>query len=152
MSISNKDVGQKENKAFTEHPIQIVALNVLELSSKVHKPVESEEADGSQYTISVAHSEFEEEESIFFAKMRVSMGKEENGDDFPFSICVEVEGVFTVNKELFPVDKVEHFAANNAPYLLYPYVRENFHALVSRSDLGNIMLPLVQVPSIKISK
>ncbi|MGC9658201.1 hypothetical protein BFR77_00270 [Acinetobacter pittii] len=126
------------------HPIQLVKVQIKELQIIVNNPVECEKDNlEAQISYRVGSNQFDSEEKILMAGFKCLINNE--NDNAPFSLVIELIGVFTVSDE-FPEDKIEHFARYNAPIILMPYVRENVYSLAIRAGV-DIYLPLVQVPT-----
>ena len=126
------------------HPIQLVKVQIKELQILVNDPAECEKDNlEAQISYRVGSNQFDNEEKVLMAGFKCLINTE--NDNAPFSLVVELIGVFTVSDE-FPEDKIEHFARYNAPIILMPYVRENVHSLDIRAGV-DIYLPLVQVPT-----
>ena len=60
---------------------------------------------------------------------------------------VEILGLFNVDDERFPIKSVHSWAKQNAPLILYPYLREQVFSLTSRAGFEGTLLPLFQVPT-----
>ena len=126
------------------HPIQLIKLNIKQLNVVIDDlSVTEKESLDVHLTYKVGFNDFNEEEKILAVGFKCLLNEEI--EDAPFKITVELIGIFTVGDE-FPFDKVEHFAKHNAPIILMPYIRENIYALSARTGI-NIILPLVQVPT-----
>lgn len=140
-------------KAFDLHPIQLRVVNVLELSLKKKQGYEDvkELPDNAQFSLTHGHSDFNEENRQICINV---MSQIEEESDFPFIMDVAIAGIFTVDVDNFPVDKIAHWARHNAPLILYPYLREHVYSLALRAGYNNggVILPLLTVPSFKIEK
>lgn len=149
---------------FKPHPAQMKSLQILKLSIEVHDPVAAHSDDYSfgEYALETGRSEFNEEDSTIQVMMRVRAGKfavDESNDtetnaEFssqPISVLAEVGGIFFVNTEIFPKDQIHHWAETNAPLILYPYVREQVYGLSTRVGVKPVLLPLLEIPTIRIS-
>jgi len=58
-------------------------------------------------------------------------------------------GEFAI-EDNFPRDKIELWASINAPFVIYPYMRERLYYITNQGGYPPIMLPLLQIPTIKI--
>jgi preprotein translocase subunit SecB len=135
-----------------EHPISISAVFPIKLSIKANvepNPLEDVEIP---YSLSVSHSDYDyEQKTIAIAvKFEIEEKSEESGEQPPFSMLVEVVAHFKVDDEKFPIDQIYHWATRNAPYIIYPYLREHIQALTIRTGFKPMLLPLVSVPTFKI--
>ncbi len=70
----------------------------------------------------------------------------------PFALRVHIMGQFKVDESTFDKAKIDKWARINAPYILYPYLREHVFALTARSGFDPVLLPLVELPTIKIER
>lgn len=153
------------NDSYQLHPAQLKTLQVLKLGIEVHKPELAlhEDFELGEFSIENGRSEFDPESSTINVRMRIRAGryaidedapsaKDEEFREQPVSFVVEVGGIFNVDISTFPQDKVHHWAETNAPLILYPYVREQVYGLSSRVGIKQIILPLLEVPTIKVVK
>lgn len=134
------------------HPIQLRNVSVEELSIVTLDRIKFQDVDypkDFQYTI--YSTEFNADSSAIFVKVELDIKpKDEASIDRPFSLKVVISGEFTVDQELFPMDMIQNFATHNAPIILMPYIREQAFGLTQRAGFTPIILPLVEVPTIKI--
>lgn len=132
-----------------KHPIQLKALQVVELYIKVKKP-EPESSDyDKEFSFVIGRTDFEEDLGRIFVKAGLEVGLDENSSS-PFELRVEVVGEFLVDAARFPTNRVEEWAEFNAPMILYPYVREHAFGLTTRAGIKPILLPLLEVPTFKL--
>jgi preprotein translocase subunit SecB len=141
---------------FKAHAIQIKHLNFLTLSIVRNVAYQPEEAEvPPEFSLQTAHSDFDVESSEIAVKGRILIGYDEEGnklDNAEFHLEVEVEGFFTVDLSSFPQEQIFHWAVHNAPYVLYPYLREGAYALTARLFPNAALLPLLEVPTVKLVK
>ncbi|WP_345853988.1 protein-export chaperone SecB [Shewanella algae] len=135
------------------HAIQVTSINHLKMY------IESNPKFGSQspeqtFSLKVAKTNFNPEDASIGVKISVTIGLSEEGerlDDAEFWMEVIIEGIFKVNLEKFPLEKIDIWAEQNAPMILYPYARETAFSLTNRiCKEGAGLLPLLHVPTIKI--
>ena len=139
-------MAEEKRKGYENHPIQLIALKVLELSIKVISEHEQQKLpDVENFSLFHGHSEYDQDDKAIAVKIGVEMGKEI--EDVPFELKVELLGVFKVNDEKFPIKFVHNWAKQNAPLILYPYLREQVFSLTSRAGFEGTLLPLFQVPT-----
>lgn len=131
------------------HAIQLVSVETRELFIRLNGPVEDdiETIYKEHIQIGSAHSVFNSEDSIIHVGLRLSLGMDKD-TALPLSMRVEITGTFSVNTDEFSVDNLDDWANKNAPYILYPFIREHSFALATRCGLPPMILPLVQVPTI----
>jgi hypothetical protein len=67
----------------------------------------------------------------------------------PLSARVVVTGEFNIC-EAFPSEKTALWIGTNAAFVLYPYLRERMHYITGQGGYPPIMLPLLQIPAMKI--
>lgn len=143
-------------KEYNLHPIQLEKIEVLQLSIKVKDSSpevegEGEDApDSGNFGLYHAHSDYDPNHKLIAVKAGISI---KDDDSFPFLLEIEIMGVFSVDDENFPMDKLEHWARTNAPLTLYPYLREHVYGLTSRAGFdGGLILPLFAVPTLRFNK
>lgn len=136
-------------KQFKHHPIQLVDIKVLELYIKSVKHVENEDLpEEGEFGFYHAHTALDDSDNTIAVKMGVKIDEE---DGAPFTLKVELLGIFEVDVEKFSIDDLESWARKNAPLILYPYIREHVYSLTIRSGIEGILLPLFVVPTFKYS-
>jgi len=135
------------------HPIQLLSVETEELSIVVHERVKFLNNDyPKDFDYTIFSTEFDEDQSIIKVKVELNVKPAEEGTiDRPFSLKVGVAGAFKVDTSIFPVDKLDIFIVHNAPLILLPYVREHAFSLTQRAGFEAIILPLVEVPTIKVT-
>lgn len=150
---------------FKLHPIQLRALQVLRLSIEVHDPARamSDDYELVEYALETGRSDYNPEDSTIHVMMRIRCGKfaideeltssrKEKFENQPVSFLVEVGSIFDVDAEVFPLNQVDRFAEQNAPLIIYPYVREQVYGLSTRVGIKPMLLPLFEVPAFKLVK
>jgi preprotein translocase subunit SecB len=137
--MMNKD----KQKGYANHPIQLRSLKVLELSIKVIPEHTQLEPNVENFSLFQGHSEYEPKDKTITVRIGVEMAQEE----LPFELRVEILGIFEVDEDQFPLKFVHNWAEQNAPLILYPYLREHVFSLSSRAGFGGTLLPLFQVPT-----
>ena len=142
---------KKEKATQTIYPIQLISLNVLELYIKVKKPIGSEDLqlDEADFSIHTGHSDYDEKRHTIEIAVRLEIGEEE-GTKSPFRMTIVLGGVFIVDETEFPMEHIIDWAKQNAPIILYPYLREQAFSLTARCGFPGIILPLLTVPTFKI--
>lgn len=139
--------------AYNKHAIQLVALEVLELSIKRNPEyVEPDQPDAeTSFSISRGHSEYDQDEHKIGVTLSVEIGLNQEMSALPFILRAEILGIFDVDESKFPILHIKHWAENNAPLVLYPYLREQVHGLTIRAGQPGLLLPLFEVPTFKIN-
>lgn len=138
------------SEKYQYHPIQLRAIKVLELSLVVNPEVNQDALpETDSFRFYHASSDYDMEDSTIAVKAGVVI---EEDDSSPFELKIEIVGIFEVDKDSFPLEKIDDFASKNAPLLLYPYLREHVYSITSRADYPSVVLPLFVVPPFKIGK
>jgi preprotein translocase subunit SecB len=108
--------------------------------------------------IRTGHSKYQEDDKRIQVFIIVEIGSEldqdraDDADLFPFHLRVELGAEFEVDEDHFPKGKVGEWASVNAPFILFPYIREQVYSLTARCGFPPVLLPLLEVPTIKIQK
>lgn len=141
---------------FNLHPIQISAIHVGQLYIKINDAsafdTDNEELSRG-FNLEVGASEFDEVNKVMHVRLRAAIGRHDDqtdNEDSPINLFVELHGTFDVDTEKFPMQYIERFAMNNAPLLIYPYLREHVMGLTIRAGMPGLILPLFEVPQFKI--
>lgn len=134
------------------HPIQLLNVQVEELNIIVHDRVSFLNTDYPKtFDYSVSRTNFDDQNNLIAVKVDLEIKPEDEGIiDRPFSLKVSVSAQFSVDVTKFPIDKIYIWAENNAPIVILPYVREHVYMLTMRSGFDPVILPLVEVPTIKV--
>lgn len=136
-----------ENKKFIRlHGIQLESLNIVELSIKLNEPPDVElEISDDAVAVSFGHSKYNEEDHSIQVGVKLGVGSGDK-EKVPFSMRIELFGVFRVDEDKFDKKYVTDWARKNAPYTLMPYLREQAYALSTRVGLPPLILPLAEIP------
>lgn len=147
-------MSDKNQEPYKLHAIQIVGIKVLELSIIVNPEVNISTSptkfeDAGSFTWGIGYGKYDTENQQIFVKAIIEIGEEEGS---PFRLKIAVVGTFKVDEARFPINKLNHWAEHNAPLILYPYLRELAYSLTTRAGFPGVMLPLLQIPTFKITK
>lgn len=143
---------QDTKESLKKHAIQLAALKVLELSIKANLNMEdphSQKIGETDFSLVTGYSEYHKEEHKIGVKISAEI--EEGQETSPFSLRVELIGIFDVDESRFPIMHIESWAKTNAPLVLYPYLREQVYGLTTRAGFAGILLPLFEIPSFKVN-
>ena len=137
-----------------EYPIQLIDIGVKELKISTEPPPQyGEDIDVNLFTLGVGHTDFDEENQRINIGLRFEYDQE-NAEKAESSnlteLAVEIIGHFAIDTDNFPQDKIEHWAHNNAPYILIPYLREHIYSLTQKSGFKPLIIPLFKVPTLNI--
>ncbi len=134
--------------AAKQHAVQLVAFQTTELRIKVTgDPSALDQFEGCPASLEASHSAYNEAEQTIQVRVRAVVTESEEA---PLSIYVEVVGRFKVDESRFDKNDVVRWAQVNAPYTLYPYVREHVFSLASRVGAKGLIMPLLEIPTFKI--
>lgn len=136
------------------YPVQPTFIVVREIQFVSHRPPSSaDKIDESQIRFSQTLSPFDENTK----RVQVNLGAEfgfqadPQKPQTPFSLKVVMTGEFAIADD-FPRDKIQLWATRNAAFVIYPYLRERLYYMSSQGGYPPIMLPLLQIPTIKFEK
>ncbi|HDI3228835.1 TPA: protein-export chaperone SecB [Vibrio cholerae] len=134
------------------HPIQIMGVKVRELSVRNNSPIDDNTELEGKFKFKVAHGKYDEESSSINVGLIIELGTPETeSSKEPLDLRVHILAKFHIDAGSFPVDKLEHWAQFNAPMILYPYAREHVYSLTGRVLSSPVLLPLLQVPTLKFN-
>lgn len=150
------------NHAYKTHAAQLKTLQVFKLSIEVHEPdvALSDDFVLGEFSLENGRSNFDTNTSTINVRMRVRAGrfaidesepleKNEQFQSQPISFIVELGGVFSVDTDQFEEEFIHDWAEKNAPLILYPYLREQVYGLSTRVGIKPVLLPLLQLPTMK---
>jgi preprotein translocase subunit SecB len=139
-------------KSYKLHAIQLLSLDVLELSIKVNRPPTSTEQTRKEtFSLSCAHGEYDAKGHMIRVRVKLEKGLEENTDE-PFSLRIVLGGMFKIDETKFPIEHVNDWANRNAVLILYPYIREHAFSLTARCGFKPLILPLLEVPTLQTKR
>jgi preprotein translocase subunit SecB len=143
-----------EQKGPPKYPIQANFISVRELYIKSHIPPNQRvTVDSAKFILKTAHSSYDEVRHVIEVGSIIEYGIETKPDEIvPYSLRAHIMGQFKVDEAQFKKEKIDLWARINAPYILYPYLREHVFALTARSGFDPVLLPLVELPTVKIQQ
>src|SRR6266496_6086773 len=133
-----------EAKGPAEYPIQANFIAVRELYIKSHVPPNQRvQVDSANFILKTAHSSYDEAQHVIEVGVIIEYGIETKPDEVvPFALRAHIMGQFKVDESTFEKAKIDKWARINAPYILYPYLREHVFALTARAGFNPVLLPL----------
>lgn len=140
-----------EQGKFKHHPISIQDVRVKELFIKgnVH-PDSVDENQEIKYSIKVGHSEYDQDKAQIVVVLSLETEEvEEKESEQPYSIKIELVGLFKIDEDRFHREHIYDWARRNAAFILFPYLREHAYSLSIRCGYKPFILPLVEVPTFR---
>jgi len=135
------------------HPIQIVDFGVKELFIRSYRsPDVTVGAKIEECSIRTAARPYDSKGKTIAVSLILESGVDADKRKVPYAMKIEILGIFGVDESRFPVEHISDWATNNAPLILYPYLREHAFGLSSRCGFKPLVLPLLEVPTFKIEK
>ena len=153
---------QSETAAYL-HPVQLQFVAVRELFIKTyrHLPHDFILADSDVHMESVFTGYMAETKTL---QINAGVHTGENRDlteeeekrlvrenGLSLRMRVKVVGQYSVDETRFPLDLLDEWAKKGGAMTLFPYVREQVYALTARCGIRPVILPVMQLPTIKIS-
>ncbi|MFZ1730433.1 MAG: protein-export chaperone SecB [Bacteroidota bacterium] len=150
--MSRRKVLELQVEDERKHPIQLVNVTLRRLEYLTSLTPEAiQEEPPPPLALATAHSPYNAETKSIQVGLRFGPDEQADLKLLSFIVRVEIIGFFEVDTDMFPQEKVEHWAKENAPMLLLPYLREQVFSLSIRADIPPIILPLMQLPSFIIN-
>ena len=135
------------------YPVRLINLGVRELSIVANEPPDiAIGANVQDCTIRIGTTNYDPENKTIQVSLVLESGTRLEEKNAPFKLRVELVGLFAVEESLFPVKHISDWATKNAPFILYPYLREHAFGLSSRCGFKPLILPLLEVPTLKIQE
>ena len=134
------------------YPIQTTFIAVREIHFISHRPPSpNDKIEQSPISISQSITPFNEATRRLQVTLTAEFGpsNEPSANPPPFTVKVAITGEFVIHPS-FPSDKINLWATQNSAYVIYPYLRERLHYITSQGGYPPILLPLIQIPTIKI--
>lgn len=136
------------------YPIQLLNVFVDQLEIIVHDRYRfTDDNYAKTFDYTVYSTDYDESNAIIGVKVELSIKPESTEPeqlDRPFSLLVAVAGQFKVDAEQFPTHLLQDWAVNNAPIVLLPFIREHAYSLSARAGFNPVLLPLVEVPTVRL--
>jgi len=144
------------DKELVKHAIQLEGIAVKELFIRVNSFGNDTDKLERNYKLGVGHSEFDKDNSEIDVGILVKIGSPDHCLDdeknSEIDLKVNLLAKFSVDQDRFPIQQIDHWAENNAPLILFPYLREHVYALSIRAGIKPILLPLMEVPVLSPNK
>jgi preprotein translocase subunit SecB len=135
-----------------EYPIQVTFITVREVHFISHRPPSpNDKIEESTISIRQAATPFNEATRRVQVTLNAEFGRspEPQPNPPPFSVKVAMTGEFVIHPS-FPSDKINLWVTQNSTFVIYPYLRERLYYLTSQAGYPPILLPLLQIPTIKV--
>jgi preprotein translocase subunit SecB len=143
-----------EQQQPPKYPVQPTFIAVREIHFVAHRPPSpADRIEQSKIKISQSVSPFDEERKLIQVTLKAEFGFDKEAAVLkpPFSLKIEMTGEFSI-EDSFPRDKIQLWASVNAGFIIFPYLRERLYYITSQGGFPPILLPLIQIPTIKIEK
>ena len=62
-----------------------------------------------------------------------------------------IVGVYVVDEKEFPIDLIDDWVRQGGSMSLFPYLREQVYGLTARCGITPVILPIVQILTVKIA-
>ena len=138
--------------SVTLYPIQTTFIAVREIHFVSHRPP-SPKDQIEQSTISISQSATPFNETTRRVQVTLTAefgaGTEPVPNPPPFTVRVAMTAEFVIDPS-FPADKINLWVTKNSPFVIYPYLRERLYYITSQGGYPPILLPLMQIPTIRI--
>ena len=140
---------QQHSPSYPIQPTFIVVREIHFISNR--PPSKSDKIDESKIKFSRTVTPFDVSRQRLQVTLSAEFGFEpdQEASKPPFSVKIVMTGEFAID-DSFPKDKIELWASINAPFVIYPYLRERLYYITNQGGYPPIMLPLLQIPTIKI--
>src|SRR4051812_27472557 len=134
------------------YPIQPKFIAVRELYIKAHTPPNQRlGVNADEIIFKSSHTDYDAERHVIEIGAQVEYGIETKPDEVvPYSLRVHIMGQFKIDEAVFGREKIDLWARINAPFILYPFLREHVFSLTARSGFDPLLLPLVLLPTVKV--
>ena len=134
------------------YPIQTTFIAVREMHFVSHRPPSPNDKI-EQSTISITQSATPFNEATRRVQVTLTAefgpGNEPSPSPPPFTVKVAMTGEFIIHPS-FLFDKINLWVTKNSAYIIFPYLRERLYYITSQGGYPPILLPLMQIPTIKI--
>src|SRR5205823_3680079 len=104
-----------------------------------------------EFGITDGRTEYDTANHTIQVAVKVEIGKAPGSEYIPFTLVVEIIGEFHIDESRFPKEKIDIWASINAPFVLYPYMREHVYSLTTRAGFPAVVLPLMQIPTMRVT-
>jgi preprotein translocase subunit SecB len=135
------------------YPIQTTFIAVREIHFVSHRPPSPDDKiEQTSISITQSATPFNEATRRVQVTLAADFGTsaEPKPNPPPFTVRVAMTGEFVIDPS-FPADKINLWVTLNAAFVIYPYLRERLYYITSQGGYPPILLPLMQIPTIKIT-
>lgn len=131
------------------HGIQVAFIGVREIHFESDRlPSAFKVSDLEDQVFGIGHSQYNTERKRITVMVKWSVKSKDGG----VQMRIELNSEFTVDESAFPAARVEEWASKGAFYVLIPYLREHVQALCLRTGFPLLILPLLEIPTFKVSQ
>lgn len=103
------------------------------------------ECSGKQQEITYdLDSEYSIEENSFILHLEIIIFPEAEKNDYPFTMRVKIAGLFEINSQI-DEDAQKNLIEKNSIAILFPYLRALISVYSSNANIGNLILPPINV-------
>jgi preprotein translocase subunit SecB len=134
------------------YPVQPNFIAVRELYIKAHTPPNQRLGiNADELIFKSSHTDYDDVRHVIEIGAQVEYGIETKATEaVPYSLRVHIMGQFQIDEAVLGREKIDLWARINAPYILYPFLREHVFSLTARSGFDPLLLPLVLLPTVKV--
>ncbi|MFA6221450.1 MAG: protein-export chaperone SecB [Desulfomonilaceae bacterium] len=148
-----KSKTSQNSAKFKSHPIQLIKFGVRELFIQSNIPPDvNVTADPDSCDIRTSSSPYDSKTKRIMVSIGLKLGVEKDKSEVPYTMRIELIGIFEVDESRFSPEHVPDWAKKGAPLILFPYLREHAFGLSSRCGFKPLLLPLLEVPTFKIEE
>ena len=136
------------------YPVQPTFIVVREIQFISHRPPrKTDNIQDSEIRFTQSIAPFDEKTKRLQVSLAAEFGfqNDPGKPQPPFALKVVMTGEFAIADD-FPRDKIQLWATRNAPFVIFPYLRERLYYMSSQGGYPPILLPLMQIPTLKLEK
>jgi len=131
------------------HAIQLKSIMVRELTFKRFKAIQGTIETCCKILNGTAKHASDSDIIKTGIKCECIGGTEE--DPF-FTLTVDLLGDFQIDQGRFPIEKIENWQEENAPFIMLPYLREQVYSLSIKGGIQPIVLPMYEIPTTRSNR
>jgi hypothetical protein len=163
---ASKNESESSQPAVMEvglHPVQLQRVLVRELFIKAYRalPLDYVIPD-EDVRMESGFNEYNSGDKVLNVHARVFIGEERDltpGEEkalvaekkLSLRMRVHLVGQYTVDEKRFPLDLLDEWSRKGGAMTLFPYAREHVYSLSARCGIRPIILPVMQLQTVKIT-
>jgi hypothetical protein len=134
--------------ALTLHPAQLVKVDLVSTDYQAFR-IPEPTIDAGEFVVGTGRSDYVADRKMIDVSVVFESGKKDTAgtDGRPYYLRMEIKGRFKIDTDKFKPEQIQQWAESAAPYVLFPYLREQVYAFSVRCGFMPVLVPIYQLPA-----